>query len=234
MPSKPGGKAWSRHRYLGAKPATSADAEVWRRAGSPGGFEVEIPISPGAVRTKPRTVFKAEPGPARTAGSPLVDGDKVLWLGRNATMQDLRSLPSDPERLRAELMRLYDGQGTEGGGSARAGEWLYSVAVGLVMDGPVRPEVRAAAFRMLAGLPSVKSLGKVRDPRGRTGDAIAVDRRTPGGVVRNRMIIDTATGTALANENIMLKPAGGAETPAGRTMDSVVLVTAEWTDAGPR
>ncbi|GAA0583130.1 CU044_5270 family protein [Actinomadura livida] len=235
MPSEPGVKAWSRHRYLGAKPATEADAEAWRRAGSPRRFEVALPIAPGSKIAKPRTVFEAGAGPVRSVrGTPMVDGNKIYWIGHNVTMREVQSLPADPERLKAELMRWYDGRGTEGGGPARAEMWLYNVAQGLVMELPVRPRVRAAAFRMLAGLPSVKSLGRVRDPRGRAGDAVAVDRKTPGGVVRHRMIIDSSTGTALATENIMLNPKDGKGGPAGRAMSSVVTLTAEWTDSGPR
>ncbi|TDB90829.1 CU044_5270 family protein [Actinomadura sp. 7K534] len=235
MPSDPDGKPRTRYQYLGAKPATEADAEAWRRAGSPRRFEVELPIAPGSKVKKPRFVFEAGPGRVRsTNGTPTVSGDKIYWIGHNVTMREVQSLPADPERLKAELMRWYDGRGTEGGGPARAELWLYNVAQGLVMELPVRPQVRAAAFRMLAGLPSVKSLGRVRDPQGRAGDAVAVDWKTPGGVVRHRMIIDSSTGSALATENIMLKPKDGKGGPAGRAMSSVVTLTAEWTDSGPR
>ncbi|MEU8801237.1 CU044_5270 family protein [Spirillospora sp. NPDC048819] len=232
-PSEPGGKAWNGRQYLGAKPATAADAEAWRSAGSPGGFDVRVPISPGSTITKPFTV-EVEPGPVEIRPSTPAEGGKVFWLGRNVTMKDLRSLPSDAARLKAELMRWYEGHGTEGDVPARPGEWLYGVAQGLVMDMPVRPEVRAAAFRMLAGLPSVKSIGEVTDPEGRTGNAIAVDKETPRGVIRHRMIIDLSIGTALASQNIMLKPASGEEVPAGRAMNSVVTISAEWTDSPPR
>lgn len=87
---------------------------------------------------------------------------------------------------------------------------------------------------MLAGLPAVKSIGAVKDPQGRPGTAIAVDERTPGGVIRDQMIIDLATGRALASANIMLRPAAGSDVPAGRTMSSDVTFTAQWTDSAPR
>ncbi|MGP4026400.1 hypothetical protein [Actinomadura sp. 3N407] len=41
-----------------------------------------------------------------------MDGGEVFWLGRNVTVEDLRSLPSDPERLKARLMRWYEGRDT--------------------------------------------------------------------------------------------------------------------------
>ncbi|GAA1791077.1 CU044_5270 family protein [Actinomadura chokoriensis] len=236
-PSRPGVHSWTLQQNLGARPATAADAAVWRRAGSPAAFEIEVPKPPN---TKPRTgrvksfTVKTAPGRPDVSSAALVDGDKVFWLGRNVTMKDLRSLPSDAKRLKTELLRWYEGHGTESDRPMASDEWLYQVARGLVMDMPVKPEVRAAAFRMLAALPAVKSVGRATDPQGRTGNAIAVDEKTSRGVVRHQMIIDLSSGTALASENIVLSPAAGTGIPAGRTVDSTVIVTTEWTDAHPR
>ncbi|WUH99056.1 CU044_5270 family protein [Spirillospora sp. NBC_00431] len=235
-PSRPGGKVHGRDQYLGARPTTPADEEAWRRAGSPGTFEIRVPITPGGKITKPfrAKLAPASPAPAKASAMPLVDGDKVFWLGRNVTMGQLRALPSDPKRLKAELMRWYEGHDTESDRPMDAAEWLYAVTRGMVLAMPVRPEVRAAGFRMLAGLPAVKSLGRVKDPQGRTGAAIAVDKKTPGGVLRDQMIIDLETGAALAGATVMLRPAAGSEVPAGRTLSSEVTLTADWTDASPR
>ncbi|MEV0661545.1 CU044_5270 family protein [Actinomadura luteofluorescens] len=233
-PSRPGGKAFAAGQDLGAKPATKADAEAWRRAGSPGTFKIEIPVAPGGKGRLKGFTAKTTPGPRSFNGSALVDGDKVFWLGRNVSMKDLRALPSDPKRLKAELLRWYKGHDTESNRPMSSDRWLYTVARGLVMDMPVKPGVRAAAFRMLAGLPAVRSLGKVTDPQGRTGNAIALDDKTPQGVVRDEMIIDLASGTALASMNVMVAPAAGVNVPAGRTMNSTALAGAEWTDSTPR
>ncbi len=138
-----------------------------------------MPTSPKQKGRLKSFTAKTAPGRPEVSSSPLVDGDKVFWLGRNVTMKDLRSLPSDPKRLKAELLRWYKGHGTESNDPMSSDEWLYQVARGLVMDMPVKPEVRAAGFRMLAALPAVKSVGKVQDPQGRTGNAIAVDEKTP-------------------------------------------------------
>ncbi|MFI0366342.1 CU044_5270 family protein [Actinomadura sp. 1N219] len=235
-PSKPGGTVYGRQQYLGAKPTTAADEAAWRRAGSPDAFEIRVPITPGGKITKPYRAKLAPTSqqPPKLNASPLVDGDKVFWLGRNVTMRQLRALPSDPKRLKAELMRWYEGHDTESDRPMDGGEWLYRVASGLVMDMPVRPEVRAAGFRMLAGLPAVTSIGQVTDPQGRPGNAIAVDGKTPSGMLREQVIIDLSTGTALARATVMAKPAPGTDVPAGRTMSSEVLLTAEWTDSAPR
>ncbi|NKZ03512.1 CU044_5270 family protein [Actinomadura latina] len=233
-PSKPGVKTWVLQQNLGAKPATMADAAAWRRAGSPATFKIEAPAPSKAGKGRLKT-FTATTAPGRpeVSSSPLVDGDKVFWLGRNVTMKDLRSLPSDPKRLRAELMRSYKGHGTESDDPMPSDEWLYEVARGLVMDMPVKPAVRAAGFRMLAALPAVRSVGKVKDPQGRAGSAIAVDEKTSRGVIRHQMIIDLSSGTALASEDIMLAPAAGTQIPSGRTVDSTVTVTTEWTNSHP-
>ncbi|SNS25771.1 CU044_5270 family protein [Actinomadura mexicana] len=233
-PSRPGGKAWGAQQELGAEPATKADEEAWRRAGSPGTFKIEIPVGPAAKGRPKEFTAKTAPGPRAFSGSALVGGDKVFWLGRNVTMKDLRSLPSDPKRLKAELLRWYEGHDTESNRPMASDRWLYTVARGLVMEMPVKPGVRAAAFRMLAGLPAVRSLGKVTDSQGRTGSAIALEEKTPRGVVREEMIIDLAAGAALASRNVMVAPAAGVDVPAGRTMNSTALVGAEWTDSKPR
>ncbi|MFA1541405.1 CU044_5270 family protein [Actinomadura monticuli] len=233
VPAKPGATMWGRQQNLGAKPATAEDAAAWKRAGSPTTFELQAPISPESGKYKPFTATTS-PGRPQVSGSPLVDGDKVFWLGRNVTMKDLRSLPSDSKRLKAELLRWYKGHGTESDDPMSSDEWLYDVARGLVMDMPVKPAVRAAGFRMLAALPAVKSLGKVTDPQGRTGNAIAVDQRTARGLIRHQMIIDLSSGTALAGQDVMLAPAAGTQIPAGRTVDSTVTVSTEWTDSHPR
>ena len=49
----------------------------------------------------------------------------------------------------------------------------------LLVDPPVPPGVRAAAFRALADMPNVKSIGPIRDELGRAGVGIA-DSDTPG------------------------------------------------------
>jgi hypothetical protein len=233
-PGEPGGVMYSRHRDLGATPATAADAAAWRRAGSPDTVQVGQPIAPGSGIVKPRRVRFAPSAPSPLSASRLDGGGEVYWLGRNVTVRDLRALPSDPKRLRTWLLRWYKGHDTESGRPMGADEWLYRVARGMVLSMPVRPEVRAAGFRMLAELPSVTSVGAVTDGQGRPGNAIAMDDRTDGGVIRDQLIIDLGTGTALASGIIMVKPAPGTDVPAGRTMSSEVVLTAGWTNSTPR
>ncbi|WP_242902637.1 CU044_5270 family protein [Actinomadura terrae] len=233
-PTRPGGRSHGRQQSLGAKPATPADEAAWRRAGSPSEFEIRIGTPLGKGRYKSLKVRTA-PGPARTSSMPLVDGDKVFWLGRNVTMKDLRALPSEPKRLKATLLRWYGGHDTESDSVPMSADaWLYRVGGSVVTSLPVTPKVRAAAFRMLAGLKSVEGIGRVKDAEGRTGDAIAMDEKTWRGVIRHRLVIDPSNGNALADENVLVKPSGKESAPAGSLLNSTTVLTMEWTDSAPR
>ena len=98
-----------------------------------------------------------------------------------------------------------------------------------VLDEPVRPAVRAAAFRLLAQVPGGQEASGVRDPRGRAGTAVWWGQRgRPDGL----MIIDPATTMLLASE-------GFAGTPAwvykpGTMTDYNLWVSAGWVDRLPR
>ncbi|MEU4507968.1 CU044_5270 family protein [Nonomuraea wenchangensis] len=230
-PRATGGEQWSRGRSLGAAPATEADRQAWEAAGSPAEFEIKVPGKRGAL------TMPAAPGEVRTDHSPLVDGDKVFWLGRNVTMKDLRGLPDEPEALRAWLLRSYEGHDTESDGVPMASDvWLFKVSAGLITDMPVTPKVRGAAFRMLAGLDTVEVTEDVTDAEGRTGTAVSVEERIKGGaVLRNRLVFDEATGRGLANENVVVRPGGlQAGLEPGSVFSSVAVLEAGWTSAAPR
>lgn len=235
-PSAPRGTLWNRNQNLGARPATEADRAVWQRAGSPSTFVLKPAVmhkSNGAVRGKEAKV-DAAPGEPHLDSAPVVDG-KVFWLGRNVSVKDLRSLPADPARLKKSLLRWYTGTDPEGGGVPMgADEWLFTVTRGLIVEMPVTPEVRAAAFRMLAELKTVRSVGAVRDAQGRIGAAVAVNVKTANGVFQHRLIIDPASGNALGDEVIVVKPAGAnANLPAGSPLQSTTVVKSAWTDSAP-
>lgn len=220
---------WGSTRALGVKPATDADRAAWEKAGSPRELTFagrkRIPIQESAER--PRT------GHTR--------GQEIFWLGRNVTMADLRSLPTDPAALKADLLRFYEGKDTESGAPMAEDAWLFRVTEGLITDMPVSPEVLAAAFRMLADLPSVTSLGRVTDAAGRPGTAIAIadiSQRKPGdtakGVVQVRLIIDEKSGRALARESVVVKPGGlQAGLEPGTVWSTHTILETGWTDEHP-
>ncbi|MGW0485522.1 CU044_5270 family protein [Nonomuraea sp. NPDC003214] len=227
--SATGGEQGGTYQSLGARPATPEDEAAWRRAGSPREFKVKVPGKPRAITlsTSPRKPWGGF--------SPLVDGDKVFWLGRNVTMKELRALPSDPGRLKAWLLRSYKGHDTESESVPMASDpWLYRVSTGLILDMPVTPEVRAAAFRMLADLDSVKVVENVTDAEGRQGAAVAVEEKVKDGVMETRLIFDQETGRGLASESVVVKPGDAhAGHEPGTVVSTTTVLEAGWADSRP-
>ncbi|MBO2465801.1 hypothetical protein [Actinomadura violacea] len=91
-------------RSLPARPLTPRDEALWRRAGSPSSFRVWSNDHYGTY-TRRSTPWKADE-PETGAGG--------RWLGDNSvpgkptggmTVEDLRNLPTDPERLAARFLR---------------------------------------------------------------------------------------------------------------------------------
>ncbi|GAA0439047.1 hypothetical protein Acor_68600 [Acrocarpospora corrugata] len=222
------GSQWHKYQSLGTKPATAADQAAWEAAGSPATMSAGI----GKKRLQVSTA----------AGKPYTDKYRskyVYWLGRNVTLADMRALPSDEAKLKASLLKYYTGASTEAASVPMAEDaWLFTVAGNLVIDAPVTPEVRAAAFRMLADLPSVESLGRVTDSTGRSGTAIAIetDSKTQvddpdKGVLQDRLIIDEKSGRALAREYVVVKPGGFQKgLKVGDIASASTLVDSGWVD----
>ncbi|GAA2209918.1 hypothetical protein GCM10009850_053770 [Nonomuraea monospora] len=231
-PAATGGDQWAGGQRLGAEPATEADRRAWEQAGAPSEIEVVVPGKGGRAKL----ALSTSEGKASTSHTPLVDGDKVFWLGRNVTMKDLRTLPGDPAKLKKWLMASYAGHGTESSSEKLSGDaWLFRVSVGLIMDMPVTPEVRGAAFRMLAELDDVKVTADVTDAEGRRGTAVSMEERyDQGGVSENRLVFDEATGRALAHEYVVVEPGGlQAGFEPGAVWSSTALIEAGWTDDKP-
>ena len=80
---------------------------------------------------------------------------------------DLSKLPTDP----AQLAAMISSRKIEGGPPGPAEDF---VQVGdLLRESDASPELRAALFKVAAGIPGVKLLGTVTDTDGRSGTAIA-------------------------------------------------------------
>ncbi|MBO2458362.1 CU044_5270 family protein [Actinomadura violacea] len=232
-PSDPAGRDCGRRQDLGTRPAGSADEAAWRRAGSPAAFTIPT----GRKGFAPMTL-KLAAGPSTTTCRSLPRDGTIFSLGGNVTMKDLRSLPADPDRLRRLLIQRFGraGADTEPLTRTKTGDsWLFSVARDIILDMPVTPRVRAAAFRMIADLPSVRTIGPVRDAEGRRGTAVAIDEHTSGGDLEHRLVIDEASGRALAYEQVVLRPAGeNAGRAPGSLINSVVNLAAGWSGTAPR
>ena len=100
-----------------------------------------------------------------------------------------------------------------------AGSDALDSITSLLTQVPLRPAARAAVFRALEQIPGVRYLGAARDPLGRAGVAIALDRNATeriftingpknGGVVhlRSQLIFNSGTTALLAQETLMLNP----------------------------
>ncbi|WP_275410767.1 CU044_5270 family protein [Sinosporangium siamense] len=217
-------------RDLGARPFQAADEAAWKAAGSPN--EIKVTVGDSKAKTAALTI---RPTPERVQYMAPHNGGAVFWLGENVTVEDLRNLPDDPAELKRWLLKSYKGTATEGDRKQDSDGWLFAVSLGLVTSMPITPKVGGAAFEMLAELDSITSLGEVTDARGRTGVGVAIkDPRREGGVVQSRLIIDPATGQALASENTVLEPGGNfSHLEKGVRATSSVVVKAEWTDETP-
>jgi hypothetical protein len=172
------------------------------------------------VRRRPRPGTPVRNGPPLSAdmGTPRPPGRAVLetrtskkapeyYLGPWCTSAQLQSLPADPGKLRALLSR-------NSGEKQVTDERLFDLSINLVMSSPITPQVRAAVFRMLAGLKTVRSIGSVQDAMGRNGQGVGINITAPtGGVSEMRFIFDPKSGAALAIEDIVIKP--GRSYPGG-------------------
>ncbi|MEU4324730.1 CU044_5270 family protein [Nonomuraea dietziae] len=150
------------------RPATPADERAWRAAGAPS--TVQRVCTPGTragdckklrMRSKPSDCLythAAEPGG--------VLGD--LRLGE-LTLADLSALPGDAALLRERLRAYW--KANKDARAWKSFEEFLPMAQAL-LELPVSPSVRAAALRLLAGLPTTKVRGSVTDPMGRQGLAV--------------------------------------------------------------
>ncbi|MFJ1669509.1 CU044_5270 family protein [Streptomyces bottropensis] len=206
-------------------PRTKADAARWRAAGSPGTMQAEVTGNEAGgtlgytMGTRPPTVMRTDAD------------DKIYALGpRNASYQDLLELPSDPAELRRELERRHR-QDSGAEISDRTAYVLRQAADLITM--PVKPAVRAAAYRVMAGQPGVRGLGQVTDPLGREGVGIAFPgtHATPLGSVEQRVVVDPATGELLAEQLVLVEPSARARAAgldAGTTVNYTATTRMGW------
>lgn len=131
--------------------------------------------------------------PLAQAGSGLSDPYHTRFdvLNRFLTFAELQQLPTDPGGLEAYLLAIPLPVLT-------VSERLFGACLRLA-EIPAKPAVRAAAFRLLSGLPDLTALGRVRDPLGRSGVGIGDSR---SGNSDQELIIDPVTGSLLAFEDL--------------------------------
>ncbi|WP_424529138.1 CU044_5270 family protein [Sphaerisporangium viridialbum] len=229
----PEGESWFVDRNLGTRPAKGAE-DAWARDGSPTKWSVEVP-EPKADDKNALGRMELDSTPGRPFGNPINIGDKVFELaGKNVSVADLQALPTTAAALKQRLLQGYAGHGTESDDPQDADSWLYQVTSGLLRDMPVKPAVRAAAYKVLAGLDGVRSLGEVTDTLGRTGQGIARPENWSGGGFERQLVIDPETGILLTDQIVAVRPTGGyAWAEPGTPIWWEATTEASWTDKAP-
>ncbi|MDH6627548.1 hypothetical protein M2271_005374 [Streptomyces sp. LBL] len=205
---------------------TKADEARWRAAGSPEQMQIEDTANEEGG-TLGYTLGTRRPMVMRTDAD-----DKIYALGpRNVSYQDLRELPSDSGALRRQLEKAY---AEDKGAETSAGRTAYVLrqAADLITM-PVKPAVRAAAYRVMAELPGVRGLGRVTDPLGRAGVGVVFPDtgRTPLGSVEQRLVVDPSTGAMLAEQVVLVEPSDRAQEvglDAGTTVNYTATTRMSW------
>ncbi|WP_431945113.1 CU044_5270 family protein [Actinacidiphila sp. bgisy167] len=203
------------------EPLTAADEARWRAAGSPR----SVPVETGKGKAHGSLLFSFG------KGRPLVlrtnDDDKIYAVGpRNVSYKDLRALPATSDELRRYLERLYAQDNGADTGTAGRSAWMLRQAGNLVTM-PVKPGVRAAAYRVMADLPGVRVTGQATDPLGREGVAVEfpVTYDGPLGTTLERLIVDPSNGAMLSDELVLVEPSARAR-EAGLTAGTTVNYSA--------
>ncbi|MFF8430579.1 CU044_5270 family protein [Streptomyces sp. NPDC016566] len=214
---------------LGFTPTGPSDVAAWKRAGSPKRITVWAPFGKAHLQMR-----APDPGTNRSPDITTPEDGKPYFIGRAVSLEELQSLPSDPQQLKANLLKGFDRAAARG---RSRDEWLFSACQNLILDLPVTSEVRAATFRMLSGLKGLTTIDRAKDAQGRWGTAVAL-RRTigkDGGLVEDRLVFDASTSAGLARESVIVK-ADGKWTKGfmpGTIKNSLAVVRTVSTDEGP-
>ncbi|MEW2356262.1 hypothetical protein [Spirillospora sp. NPDC029432] len=227
-------------RDLGAKPLTLADKAAWLKAGSPATMRVwsddrwttlsTVPGRTPGARSGGWTADKTDPARKKLMNKKRDErcarpGDPSLRWSCHARKQapgDWLHTAEDPKQVKAVL-----GTGDAGGRLMAGYDFLT--------HRPATPKVRAAAFRALADVSGVRSIGEVTDDRGRTGIGLAARGTAAGTVYDYQLILKPGTYELLAGRRVVVKPGGKmAGMRPGDVLSRELVLSAGWTDKSPR
>lgn len=214
---------WQADVGANTQPRTAADRARWLAAGSP----AQVDIDAGLRKTGESSDAKLMEniGPRHMFEETTNSGDDILSVGdENVTFADLGKLPSDVAGLTAFLRQRYARD--NGADTADVTWWMFDQASNVITE-PVSAQVRASAYRIIASLPGITSLGEVTDALGRTGVGVALAPFQQGnmGTEREEIIVDPATNTLLANQTVLITPSPLAR-QVGLTPGTPVVYTA--------
>ncbi|WP_424536771.1 CU044_5270 family protein [Sphaerisporangium viridialbum] len=232
-----GAQSWWITQYLGAKPLGREDRAAWRKAGSPTQWKYPLDMT-GYVGVNSSELVRA--GAEEKMAARLGGGWKGLGgslTKKSLTWDEIRHIPSGERELRAYLEQRLTapakgGSGQDPGGRDSA---LREACMEIVFGLPVSPAVRASAYRILATMPALTSLGRVKDPLGRTGEAFGYQVAAGSGRGEKAYdvvnVIDSATGLPLAQSTTTTVELAGGRT--AKTTSFTAYQQMGWTDARP-
>lgn len=225
------GRTWRGFRDLGVRLKSAADERAWRRDGSPTTWTRTANGMTASLSTKPDKGSLFLDLGAR--GAPLIGFDLV---DRMLSYEQAQALPTDPAGLKAWIDKASRDPNSGVSDNGRE-SYVRGQLVGILSEAPGK-EVRAAAYEALTTVPGVRSLRKVEDPQGRTGQGFLVDLgwgKVSGGsrqkpfTTTERLIVDTGTMTPLASEVNY----GGEPLRAKTPTTTTVMLQIGWTDGKP-
>jgi hypothetical protein len=201
-------QSWNGACDLGMWPKTAADERAWASDGRPGEWDFG------------GHTLVQKPGTCTIAKESRVGF--VLGEDQDVAYSELDALPTDASALRTYLWERRPSD------NVQPTQWLYSAAATLLSDVPAQPKTRAAALRLLATLPGVTYVGRVRDPVGRSGLGIALTDQSGDVTSTHQLIVDPRTGKLLARTLDAVSAEGDAVKQGSR-----VVLSADWTNAKP-
>jgi hypothetical protein len=219
-------KSWRSDRF---EPVVT---ETWLRADGANWSRMTAPAEPTFFSEAERERWRREPG-ATPAAHELqrypdskVGGSYDAWIRRLPGDDDDRLL----ELLWEESRSTFEARRKDNP-AARPGFDIFSGISNLVGHPALRPDQRAALYRVASRVPGVQSLGKVRDPLGRPGLAVGFDHDQPGWNIRMEIVFDPATGELLATKEVLTAPRPGTDAKPGTVVDYDAVECAGVVDA---
>lgn len=228
--TKRGGQTWWGDREW-VTPKTPEDEAAWRRDGSPSKW------CKGKTDTEPPQPICLRTAPGEGSVVSVGEDTFVVADETELTFDQLQQLPAEADALRAWVVDAVKEDLDPSASDDIVDYNVASVLANLLVDLPVQPDVRAAAYRALADMPNVTSIGPTHDELGRAGTGILID---PGASARivgrgsqvsetgkfsRMLIIDPDTSLVLADQISIDK----SNDPAGSTL----ILEVGWTDEGP-
>lgn len=214
---------WQADVGANTQPRTAQDHARWLAAGSPSHVDIDTGLrKPGETSD---SKLMENIGPRHTFEETTNSGNDILSVGdENVTFADLQKLPGDVAGLTTFLRQQYTrDNGTE---TADYTWWMFAQASNFITE-PVSAQVRASAYRIIASLPGITSLGEVTDALGRTGVGVALPPFQQGnmGTEQEEIVVDPATNTLLATQTVLITPSPLAR-QVGLTPGTPVFYTA--------